>query len=270
MSVKCRHCGMDSDHDRVCSWCNKPLAEDLPPTADQPGSPAAKHAPAELPAPLELKPRPVWQFFALAGLVVVIVCALLQYMALKKALAPPPEPTAWETVKSMTGHFKLQVPAGWKFSTAGSEGTYESVWVKRGPVYLISLNGTGTKGAISDISGAGARLALGGEGGPPPLERRPEGRFHEALGGIEQRKDTHYKEEGEMQPCRFAGQAAAYSVYTTQRKAGMFKVKIKGWRVSCPGTDFGYDIRAEAPAEHWDEFEPIATKLLAGVEFGTR
>jgi hypothetical protein len=219
---------------------------------------------------VELKLRPVWHSFALAGIVVVVVFVVLQLVCLRQAVAPPAEVSSWESVTSKTGHFKLQVPAGWKFSTAGSAGTHEEVWVRRGPVYLISLDGTGFKGAMSDISGAGARVSAGLDGGPPPLERKPEGRFHATLGGIAKHKDPHYQEEDDMQPCQFAGQPAAYSVYTTQKKAGMFTVQIKGWRISCPGTDYGYDIRAEAPAEQWDKFEPIATKLIASVQFGSK
>lgn len=276
MGTICRHCGMESDTERVCSWCSKSLAEDkqAAPVASQAGAPPAQGPALEarVPAPADAKltesPRPVWHYFAAAGGVAVIVLLVMQYVSFKAAIAPPPTPPGWDAVKSKTGHFTLQSPQGWKFITAGSSGSYESVLVRRGPVYKISVDASGTKGALSDVSGAVARVSDTGEGGPPPLEKKPEGRFHETMGGLAQKKDPSYQEEGDMQPCLFAGQPAAYSVYSAKRRVGLFSITVKGWRLSCPGTDFGYEVRAEAPQEHWAEFEPIATQLIGSMQFG--
>lgn len=70
-----------------------------------------------------------------------------------------------------------------------------------------------------------------------------------------------------MKEWTFAGLPAAYSEYTATRKVAGFPVKVKGWRMSCAGGDFGYDIRAEAPEKQFSKFEEPATRILGSAHF---
>lgn len=279
MGKVCRHCGMESDREKICSWCNKDLEAPAapaakpaaPPRAVSPGPAAPTPAPAATPGmagaaatavalEAQRRSRPVW-LYALIGIAAVIVFVLaVQFAAFSKAMKPPAEPGEWQAVTSHTGHFALQVPSTWRFSTAGAEGSFESVLVRCGPLYKVSVDGGQARGALSDVAAASARM-----GGAPA-----EMNLHETLGIFASKNDKTYSEEGEPQSCTFAGQKAAYSLYTAKRRVGLFGTEVKGWRISCPGTDYGYDVRIEAPARHWDEFQPLGARVVSSVQFGKR
>lgn len=268
MSRTCPHCGETSDRDDLCTWCNKSISPEKPdkPAAQPADSPTASPSPAK-PAPVRKHAAspaspsvPVWGYFAGLGVLVVLFAGVSLFMQASKAAGPPPKPADWKTVKSMTKLFSLEVPANWKFTTAGSAASYEQVDLRGGKLYRVYVDGTGSKGAMSDIAGAAARVS--GSDAGSDITKRSEGRLHTTLGAAAQKKDPTYHEEGNMQACHVAGMPAAYSTYTATRKIGAFGIKVKGWRMSCSGGDFGYDIRAEAPAKHWKEFEPIAKRIL--------
>lgn len=274
MAKTCPHCGETSDRDDLCTWCNKSISPDKPdkpgkPVAQPAGSPAAspvprKPDPAHKPTPKPASPSvPVWVYFAGLGVLVVVFAGASMFMQASKAAGPPPKPADWKSVKSMTKLFSLEVPSNWKFVTAGSAASYEQVDVRGGKLYRVYVDGTGSKGAMSDIAGAAARVS--GSDSGSDITKRSEGRLHTTLGAAAQKKDPTYHEEGSMQACHVAGMPAAYSTYTATRKIGCFGVKIKGWRMSCSGGDFGYDVRAEAPAKHWKEFEPTAKRILGSL-----
>ncbi|NPV48970.1 MAG: hypothetical protein HPY69_18670 [Armatimonadetes bacterium] len=279
MGKVCRHCGMESDRDKVCSWCNKDLDEPATSAAQSPtpGRTVAPVSAVPVPQPgrtpsmagaaatavaleAQRRSRPVW-LYVLIGVAAVIVFVLaVQFAAFSKAMKPPVEPAEWKAVTSHTGHLALQVPATWRFSTAGSEGSFESVLVRCGPLCKVSVDAGQARGALSDVAAASARAG----GGPAELS------LHETLGMFVAKSDTTYKEEGEPQSCTFAGQRAAYSVYTARRRVGLFGAQVRGWRISCPGTDYGYDVRIEAPARHWEKFQPLGAKVVSSVQFAKK
>jgi len=184
-----------------------------------------------------------------------------------EAQAPPPQPTAWQRRPSETRELIVQVPTSWQFFTCGSAGSFERVVIKTGKFTAVTIDGSQVMGTMGDVSSAAARA--GAEAlGDLPLKKRAEGRLHETLCAVEKEKDPHYQEAGEMRACTFAGMPAAYSEYTTTRRVGAFTVKLKGRRLTCPAGDYSYDVRAVCPEKQWDEFEPIATRILAGVTRG--
>ena len=274
MGKLCPGCGMESDTDKVCSWCSKDLAAAPAkgkPEQPAPASAAAKPTPAVGPAarparqPEPVKPTiPVWACVVAAGVLTIGLAIFGNFMAARKAAAPPPEPAQWKTVTSMTKLLTLQAPENWKFVTAGSSASYEQVDVTGSRFCAVRVRGSGTKGSMGDIMGASSNLARSND-----LERRPEGKLHAFLGTAEKKSDPSYEEIGSMAEATFAGMPAAYSEYSAVRKIGLCSVKVKGWRMSCSGGDLGYDIRAEAPEKQWESFQPHAKRILGSCKLGS-
>ena len=98
-----------------------------------------------------------------------------------------------------------------------------------------------------------------------PFEDTGIAEFHATLAALVMKEDSNYEEEA-MQPYTFAGTRAAYSTYTTVRRAGVFPVKTKGWRITTASIgDYAYTVRAECPAKHWDSFKEIAGQIIGSV-----
>ena len=190
-----------------------------------------------------------------------------------KSLAskPPAEPTEWQQVQSMTGELSLEVPANWTFTTSGSGSVYEYVLVQGSKLSRVTIHGSANKGSLADISGAAASVESGLFGETPEsfgVADRGEGRLHTLIGDITAKEDKHFKETGAMQETEFRGRPAAYSDYTSLRRAGLLKGQVKGRRLTAPAGDLAYDVRAECPAQHWEQFEPIASQIIESVEAG--
>ena len=282
MATKCSHCGMDSDKPDVCSWCGKDIAAKpadakakAPATTGAkpagPPAPTAKSPLGRKTLPTVAEPRsaiPSWIYYVAP--VALLVIALVAWSGLKAhaAQAPPPEPGAWTPIKSQNGTIAMQVPANWQWRTSGSTGTFEKVIVQGGDMCILSIEGSQGKGAMGDIAGAAARTSASADDGPPPIEKKPEGKLHTMLGDMEPKKDPNYKEEGGMQPAMIGSLPAAASNYTTVKSAGLFKVKLKGIRMTAPGGDYGWDVRILAPENSFDKFAPIAQQMIASVQFG--
>jgi hypothetical protein len=200
----------------------------------------------------------------------MIVLGLLGcFLVAAWAAKSPAKATDWKRVASKTKQLTIEVPSDWSFTTSGSEGTYEWVTVKGGMLHTVSINGGQAKGAIGDI-GAALEQAVGGlaTGGELPTDLKAEATLHMIVGAAEKEKDRHYQETGEMKPCRFAGRGAVYSEYSTIRRFGIATVRMKGWRLSAPAGDYGYDVRLLCPEKRWKEFEPTATRIINSVQFG--
>lgn len=90
---------------------------------------------------------------------------LSAFSASRKAAAAPPEAGDWNTVQSMTKLLSFEVPGNWKFVTAGSSGSYEQAEARASKLCFVSVNGTGTKGALGDVAGAAARVSGTDSGG---------------------------------------------------------------------------------------------------------
>ncbi len=288
MARLCKHCGMESEQDRVCSWCGKPLETAAPTPAAGPapakaaapagGSSAAapgrgKHAGAAralLAADRQRRETPVWPYYLIGvGVILVLILGGI-FFVYWRALRPPVEPTEWKDVTSQTRLLALKVPGDWYYSTSGSPSQYEWVRVKSG-LCRVDIEGSTTKGALGDIAGAAARTsAAHNEGsGPQPLEMRAEGRLHKTLGEFAAKNDPNFKDADDMQACWFAGMPAACSHYTTRKSAGLMSVGIKGLRITVPAGELSFDVRLSAPAKVWDKFEPTAYKIIESVTKGT-
>jgi len=280
MAKTCPHCGETSDRDNICTWCNKPLTAQKPrgeaaggakpgaaagarPTGAAPG---AQTAPVRRKLPTAQQPRPLWPYFVGAGVAIIVIALAAGFVAAKAAAGPPPEPGEWKTMESKTKLFTVQAPANYTFSSSGSSGSYEQFTVRATKLCRVYVDGTGTKGAVSDMAAAAARVS-GGDSSPNVADHG-EGKFHASQGEFHQRQDPAYKEEGDMKAWSFVGMPAAYSEYTTVKKIGLVGVKMKGWRISCMGGDFGYQVWAEAPEAQWEKFQPIASKILDSAAMG--
>lgn len=284
MDKLCKHCGLESDREDLCSWCGKPLAEaapdakppiseapsraelEPPPEGRRPG-PHEGAAAAMMAAEAAKRTLPAWVYWAAAVGFLILLAVVASGIGVFLACRPLAEPEEWESVQSETNKISFQAPAGWKFSTSGLEAMFDKASVRRGKLYLVRIEGSQVKGILGDISGAASRASAPAEGaGPPPLDKRAEGRLHMMLGDFETKRDPNYEEVGEMQACAVSGMPAAYSQYTTVKKVGIFSVKVKGWRITVPAGEFSYDLRAEAPAKRWEAFEPIATHIFESVQ----
>lgn len=287
MARTCPHCGEVSDSDRVCTWCNKSLAAEGQPAAG-PGTqaaakPAAASGPPAAAGPIAPKvgpsaraerpsvpePRPLWPYYLGAAVTIVVVGLGALFMSAKAAAGPPPEPADWADMQSKTKLFTISVPANYKFSSSGSSGSYEQMTVKATKLCRVYVDGTGTKGAMSDVAAATSRMT-GGDSSSS-VSRRGEGKFHVAQGELYKKtRDRSFEESEDIKAWNFAGMPGAYSEYTTVKKVGLFPVKMKGWRLSCMGGDFGYQVWAEAPESQWEKFKPIATKILKSAKMNSQ
>ena len=275
MAKTCPHCGETSDRDDLCTWCNKSLAPTKPQgqTTAAPAAPGVAPVPAAAPgppvrpgAPTAERPRPLWPYIVGALVTVVVISLGAGLIAAKTAAGPPPAPADWKTVTSKTKMFTVSVPGNYLFSTSGSSGSYEQFTVKATKLCRVYVDGTGTKGAMSDTAASAAR-ASGGDSSPN-VASHGEGRFHAQQGDFHKRQDPAYQEPGEMQAWSFAGMPAAYSEYTTVKQVGLLTVRMKGWRLSCIGGDLAFQVWAEAPAAQWEKFQPIARKILESAKTG--
>ena len=280
MERRCKHCGMDSDTDRVCSWCGKDLGPaapaqrpgQAPPQPGSPGPGAPPPQPGQRPAakrppqPVQ-RGRPAWVYWVAAAGGFVVLCVVGCFVAAAIVSKPPSAPGEMQAVESKTKKMTLQVPGNWKWTTSGSEGTFEWVTIKPGGLYLISIKGSSMKGSIGDV-GSAAERAMGGEegGGALGVEMKAEGGLHAFIGMVEDKEDPHYEEAGEMQAYAFGGKPAAYSEYTTVKRIGVATVRLKGARISVPAGDLGYDVRVICPASHWEAFKTDALRVLESVQ----
>jgi len=280
MSRRCRHCGMDSDTDRVCSWCGKDLAPAPTPPQAGPPRPGPQPAPPAGPPPPGgpgpaarrtatpvQRGRPAWIYWAIAGGGLLVLLVAGSFIAAAVVSKPPPTAAEWAAVQSYTKQMTVQVPSNWKWTTSGSEGTFEWFTVKPGGLYLIRIEGSSFKGSVGDI-GAAAERAVSSEGGSEGLSVgiKAEGGLHALVGQIEAKEDPNYEETSEAQRTTFGGKPAACSEYTTLKRIGVASVKLKGMRISAPAGDLGYDVRVLCPADHWDTFSPEAMKVLQSVQ----
>jgi len=277
MERRCKHCGMDSDTERVCSWCGKDLVPAAParpsgpppPQAGPPGpAPPPRPGPAERrqPQPVQ-RGRPAWVFWAIAAAAVVVLGVGGCFVAAAVLSRPPAAAGEARSVESHTKKMTLQVPANWKWTTSGSEGTFEAVKIRPGGLYVISIEGNSVRGSIGDIGAASSRMMAGeGDGSASPVAMKAEGGLHALIGAVEDKEDPNFEETTEMQSYTFGGNPAAYSEYSTLTRVGIATVRLKGGRISAPAGDLGYDVRVICPAAHWDTFSKEAFKVLESVQ----
>ncbi len=275
MALRCPHCGQVSPRDDVCTKCGQAI-EQPQPGPQQPGVPGQPQAAPTAQRPLRPRPappkpgRPAWVYWLAAALGLIVLGLLGCFILAAWAARSPSAPADWKRVQSKTKQLTLEVPSNWNFSTSGSEGTYEWATVKGGMLHMVSVKGNATRGAIGDL-GAAMQQAMGGlvGGEEVPTELKAEATLHTIVGEAEKERDRNYRETGDMKPCTFAGRSAVYSEYTTVRRFGIASVRMKGWRMSAPAGDYGYDVRVLCPEKAWAKFEPTATKILNSVQFGS-
>lgn len=274
MALRCPHCGEVSPRDDVCTKCGQAI-EQPQPGPQQPGGPGGPQAApgvqrAPRPRPAVTKPRrPAWVYWLAAALGLLVLGLLGGFVLAAWAAKSPPKPGEWKRVESKTRQLTVEVPSNWSFTTSGSEGTYEWATVKCGMLHTVSIKGNATRGAIGDV-GAAMQQTMGGlvGGEELPTDLKAEATLHAIVGEAEKQRDRGYRETGDVKPCTFAGRPAVYSEYSTVRRFGIAAVKMKGWRMSAPAGDYGYDVRVLCPAKCWDKFEPHATQILNSVQFG--
>ncbi len=286
MGQTCPHCGMESDDERICSWCGKSLVDEATPTEgpERPIQEAADVEPPSAKPPVETgggrhqgaaaammaaeadkERRAKWPYYLAVVASLAFVIFGWSAISLRGALQLPKEPGQWQSVGSENEYLHLQVPDTWEFSTGGSRGGFEQVTVKSGKFCLVKIRGTQALGALADATGARPR---GNDPAEVPFEETGMGMFHAKLGGLVNEEDPNY-EEAAMQPCTFAGGTAAYSTYTTVKRAGVLPVNIKGWRITTLSIGpYAYSIHVECPEKHWDKFQPIASNIIGSVTRG--
>ena len=291
MAKQCPHCDMESDRDEYCTWCGKLLdrADEKPQPVGPPApgkaaagappeGPSAPPAGAKTGAPTKRAPakiergRPAWVYYVAVGVGLIVLYVVGCFASAIAASKPPEEPADWKQIESKTKLLALEVPSDWECILAGSGGSFEYVTLRAGKLYTVTLKGTGVKGSISDIgAAAGQGLSGIGEGGLElSTSQTAEGGLHQFIAMTEQGEDPSFHDTSDIQEATFGGRAAACSEYATVRRFGVIAgVKMKGWRMSVPAGDLGYDIRIVCPAGHWDEFYPIGKRIIESGRFGS-
>jgi hypothetical protein len=237
-----------------------------------PAQAAVPIAPAA-PAPSGPPATPVKLYIAIGGalLLLLVLAGVLPGILASRA---PAQPNQWQEVDTATKQLTLEVPANWRFSTAGSESLSEWARVQGGKLSRVTIHGSHITGAMADVTSSFARMGSGmmdipGAGGvyeEPDVSESGEGQLHALLGRVAAKEDKHFQDLGSMEACEFGGRQAARSDYTTRRRVGLLTVKVRGRRITAPAGDLAYDVRAECPEKHWDKFEPIADRILKSVD----
>lgn len=271
MGAECKKCGMRSDRDDICTWCNADITQPQAaagaqpaPTQRQPSVPAAPEA--------EQAPeRPVWLFpvgAVAAGVVVLVVALTLVGMA---ASGPPPEPGEWGAITAKDNSFAAHYPAGWgEPSNSGSPGSYVMVEWKPTKLCRVVVRGSATAGAVGDGAVATERDMAEKDPRSASILRSRDGRvliWNRDYTDFTERRPGY--EEGEaVFAYDFANVRSAMVEYEYSRRAGLLRVEMKGVRWGSHQGDYGYHVFAEAPAKHWDEFRPVAEQIIGSVQFG--
>ncbi len=203
-------------------------------------------------------------YYGIGAGVLVLVLGIVMAIGYSQATSAPPAPGQLQSVEAYTKEFTLQVPANWKYSTAGSKGSFAQFVLNATPLAMVKMKGSGASGALGDVSAATSRMIEGA----PSLEMSPEGKMHGLFGDIMEKEDPSFVDE-QMQPAMLFGASAAASYYTAKKSFLGVPVKMKGWRVTS-GTvgDYSYNFRAECPEKHWDKFEPAVKQIAASVAQG--
>jgi hypothetical protein len=294
---KCSKCGEVNPAGTYNCWaCNQPLKSHptnvtaaAPTTTPPPRDPTATHReePAERPAPepdappvesplprhkgaaaaffaeeAEKSARPRWLPYAIGigALVLLIVGGGLVSRA--NALRAPAPPDSWVLQDSATGEFSLEVPANWHFTSSGQESVYEQARLRPGGLTKITIRGTAALGAMADSAQAAERIARGlDDSGPVPFERRAAAGMHASVGEMLEREDPRFRDEA-VQEHEGPRLGAAWSYYTTRKWAGLGFAPIRGIRLTAPAGTLCYTLYAECPQGHWDEFEPLAWRII--------
>lgn len=304
MGKECPKCGMTSDRDDLCTWCNadlRPPQKKKPGAgATQPGAPAGSGArpstappaapratvpaspggtsaprpsPRKAPEPEPEPPsRPAWVLpvAIVAGGVVILLIALVLLGV--SAAGPPADPGEWESFVSKDKSFAAYYPKGWgEPDNAGSGGTFVLVTWKGSKLARVSVRGASGAGAIGDTAAAKERVAAANlaPGQELPLEMTADGAMLAHFKNEKWLKDHPGYEEGTPAfDTRFAGARAACAEYSYKKRVGLVPVEMKGLRWATHQGDYSYHVVAEAPAKHWEKFKPTAEKIVGSVQMG--
>jgi len=281
MGTKCDKCGMESDRDDICTWCNADIRRSKKPDAKgaaaTPGQERAKTAPpagagATTPAPRRRempaaarKQTPVWLpwVIGIGGALVLSVGGLYIYGL--TLLGPVPDPGEWQTLTSVGKVVTLSYPKGWgEPENAGSEGSSVQITFRPNKLARMQLFGSGTKGSRGDTAAAAERMA----GGSLPIAQSADGAVltMDAEQFAKTRPDFKQGEIQEAYNC--ANRRSAAFEYTYTKLAGLVPVKMKGIRWGWFGGDLGFVCYAEAPEKHWDTFWKTAGQIAGGIKQG--
>ena len=278
MSKVCPKCGMQSERDDLCTWCNADLRQPgvkggaLPakpgPTGAAP-APAAAAARREVAEVEERPARPGWLIPAVsAGSALVLLVVALTVVGVL-ASGPPPAPGDWQSLAAKDSSLTASYPAGWGVPTSsGSAGSYVMVDWRPTKLCHIGLQGTQAAGAIGDTAAALERAAGGDVSAPVSADGAVLAHFLTATSFKKSRPG--YAEGTPEYDTAFAGTRSVRVEYSYSRRAGILPIKIKGVRWGHFQGDYGYNVWAEAPEKHWAAFEPTALAIVASVKLGAK
>ena len=267
MATLCKKCGMESDRDDTCTWCNADLRRTEPAST---APPTQAHVAASVP---EAPQRPAWLIPGIAaasGLVVLVVALIIVGVL---ASGPPPDEGEWQAFTSKDGSFAALYPTGWDApQSSGSGNTFVLVVWTATKLCNVTVMGNQRAGAIGDAAAASERAArsgLGAEG--VSLEMTADGSllgyFRETADFVKRRPGY---EEGSMRHAYdFASVQSACVEYTyTKRPGRLLRVRMRGVRWASFQGAYGYHAVVEAPEKRWDKFRPMADRILRSIQFG--
>lgn len=282
MGKLCKKCGMESDRDDICTWCNAdlrppkqaqpkaqttatrsqvPAGTAAAPSASTPSTPRARR-----PEPVELPPeKPAWLMPLIVGGGIIVLLVVILLVVGIAASGAPPDPGTWKTFVEKDKQFTAQYPGGWaEPSNSGSSGSYVSVDFRAGKLCWVQVQGTQKAGSMGDLAAAAARMS----GGQVTVERSADGAVLAGSTASFKAQRPGFKEEAMKQASDFGGGKSACAAYTYTKRVGLLPIKMKGIRWGAFKGDFGYTVFAEAPEKHWAKFQPVAQKIVSSVQFG--
>jgi hypothetical protein len=226
------------------------------------GQPARSWAEVQAPHPGVRDPRSLrmgdWP--PLVNAAIIATCAFLTALAvLSAAIASPVgDVERWSQWRGAGGSLQLEHPAGWAVHDLGSaEQTHlvilRSPWVR---VHVISETGLANAAGLYRQIGSGAN------------RYRALEMLHDSTGQTWERQIFGRLEEGPAGRTSIGGRRAVWSQFRYVGENLEDGEAMTGYRATIMGENRGVIAGAVAPSDNWDEFKPIALRLLRSIRFG--
>ena len=195
----------------------------------------------------------------LVNAAIIATCAFVTALAVISAsLASPVGPVEkWDEWSSKNGEIRLEHPSGWAVTQLGTDQQIHLVivrsqWVR---IHVIAESGLGNALAAYRLTNRAARYRL--------LEA-----MHRSTAQTWEEQVFGEFSEGATGRTIIGGRPAVWSQFKYDRGYLENDVPMAGYRATIIGDNRSVIAGAVAPAADWDEFKPIALRVLKSIRFG--
>jgi hypothetical protein len=212
----------------------------------------------------------------------VLVLVLSHVMAMSTSRVHAVTQWADHTTPDQT--ITASLPANWHVTEGTAQGLKTRLTAQQSSLIGVSVVGSDALSFMGDISktasagfggastesdtempGMGAAsMGMPGTGGSAADATPPEQKVH----GLSRKEFEHrypgYK-EGPKQELIVGGSPACLTEITFARRCVLINMEMRGVRITALGPQRGYSIVAYCPAQAYEDFEPVVSKLLAGL-----